>query len=273
MSDKLKPYLTWATYFLLLFAVWTIKYQPRTIVLPLVLGVAGTFLIFVTEVGYTYRKLGIIQLGSVRIWLRTHILIGILGPAIIIWHTGLNFYGFAGWLAGLTVVVVISGFIGRYIYRLIPRTSKGQALSLQDMEAESATLATRLQVLLQASPEAARLVGALRDYLGAPDRIDLAKDSHTELIHLFRSSIKWEVDRIRLRRFMAGRGSDDKKLLRELRDLELEQLALRRRMNLRDAARAAMSTWDLLHKPMTVALFVGILIHIYAVLNYGRALP
>lgn len=265
--------MTWATYLLLLFAVWTIQHQPRTLVLPLALGVTGTFLIFVTEVGYTYRKLGIIQLGSVRTWLRTHIFIGILGPVIIIWHTGLNFYGFAGWLAGLTVVVVVSGFIGRYIYRLIPRTNKGQALSLQDMEGESAALATRLQELLEGSPEAAGLVGALRDYLGAPDGFGVANDSHTEIFHLFRSSIRWEVDRIRLRRFMAGRGSDDKKLLRELRDLELEQLALRRRMNLLDASRAAMSTWDLLHKPMTVALFVGILIHIYAVLNYGRALP
>jgi len=124
VSAGLKTLLAITTSALLIFAVWTIDNQIKSVVFSLVLGIIGTALIFATEFAYSYRKSGLFKLGKVRAWLKVHVVIGIAGPLVIFWHTGLNFYGFGGWLAGLTAVVVASGFFGRYIYRRVKRSFK-----------------------------------------------------------------------------------------------------------------------------------------------------
>jgi cytochrome b561 len=44
---------------------------------------------------------------------------------MVLLHSAWKFHGLAGATMLLTVVIVISGFIGRYIYTRIPRTTEG----------------------------------------------------------------------------------------------------------------------------------------------------
>ena len=258
---------------LLLVSSWTIQYQLVTVAFAVFLGIIGTLLIFVTEIGYTYRKTGLIQAGSVRVWLRTHIVMGIVGPVLILWHTGLIFYGFAGWLTGLTAVVVVSGFIGRYIYRLVPRSIKGQELSLKEIEGLTDALAVKLDELLAKSPEAADVIASIDRELGGAVTGGLPKDKAPTLAQLIKSSISWEISRLRLRSALAGRHPLEHGLLHDIKELELEQLTLRRRMNLLQASKTTLSKWNMFHKPLTLILFVGILLHVVNVLYYGKILP
>jgi len=274
MSEKLKPYLAWVTFLLMLISVGIVRYQMTTVIFAFILGIAGTVLIFFTEVGYTYRKTGLVKVGSVRTWLRTHIFMGIVGPLILIWHTGLMFYGFAGWLAALTAVVVVSGFIGRYIYRLIPRSIKGQELTLRELEAQAKTRAAKLAELMVKSPEAAALIKAVNEQLGSGGLIGGPPGGRPPgLLELFKSSIDWEIARWRLRRLFAGRRPIEHQLLHDIKALELEQLTLRRRINLLDTSKATLSNWTIFHKPLTLILFVGILLHVINVFYYGKVLP
>ena len=87
------------------------------------LGILGASLMLMTEIMYSARKRWrLFRFGQVRHWLSFHIFTGIVGPALVLMHTGLAFRGLAGLTMLLTVIVVASGFLGRYIYTAVPRT-------------------------------------------------------------------------------------------------------------------------------------------------------
>src|SRR5512141_983378 len=98
------------------------------------LGIIGFTLMLLTETLYSLRKRAFGRArGSMRTWLRTHIVMGIVGPYLVLLHTAWSFNGLAGVLTLMTAVVVVSGFIGRYIYVAVPRTADGTVLEAQQL--------------------------------------------------------------------------------------------------------------------------------------------
>jgi uncharacterized membrane protein SirB2 len=90
------------------------------------LGVAGVSLMVVMHV-YTLRKKArwMSRLGSPTIWLEFHIFCGVLGPVLITLHTSFKFNGLISVAYWSMVIVVLSGFVGRYLYVRIPRSIRG----------------------------------------------------------------------------------------------------------------------------------------------------
>ena len=87
------------------------------------IGIVGFILILMTETLYSIRKrLTDVKWGSMAGWLRFHIFTGLVGPYMVLLHTAMKFGRLAGVAMLLTVVVVVSGVIGRYIYTRVPRT-------------------------------------------------------------------------------------------------------------------------------------------------------
>jgi len=90
------------------------------------LGIFGFILMLMTEVLYSLRKRSrSARLGRMASWLQFHIYTGLVGPFMVLLHTSWKFNGLAGATTLLTVIIVVSGFIGRYIYTRIPRTLDG----------------------------------------------------------------------------------------------------------------------------------------------------
>lgn len=90
------------------------------------LGILGFILMLMTETLYSLRKRSrSVRWGKMSIWLQFHIFTGIVGPYMVLLHTSWKFHGLAGVTTLLTVVIVFSGFVGRYIYTRIPRTADG----------------------------------------------------------------------------------------------------------------------------------------------------
>ena len=101
------------------------------------LGILGFVLMLMTETLYSLRKRSrSVRWGKMSVWLQFHIFTGIVGPYLVLLHTSWKFNGLAGVTTLLTVVIVFSGFIGRYIYTRIPRTVDG--LEIQGMLSEQA---------------------------------------------------------------------------------------------------------------------------------------
>ena len=99
------------------------------------LGVLGFTLMILTEVMYSFRKRALHRpRGSMQAWLQVHIFTGIVGPYLVLLHSAWHFNGLAGALTIMTVVVVISGFIGRYIYTAVPRTAEGVVIEAQVLQ-------------------------------------------------------------------------------------------------------------------------------------------
>jgi hypothetical protein len=72
--------------------------------------------------------------GKLSTWLKFHIITGITGPYMVLLHTSWKFNGLAGVLLLFTIIIVASGFIGRYIYTAIPRTADGAEMEAAEVE-------------------------------------------------------------------------------------------------------------------------------------------
>ena len=92
------------------------------------IGIVGFVLMLMTATLYSVRKLrSDASWGSTAAWLKFHMVTGLVGPYMVLLHTAMKFNGLAGLAMLLTVVVVVSGLIGRYIYTRVPRTVEGLA--------------------------------------------------------------------------------------------------------------------------------------------------
>ena len=99
------------------------------------LGVVGFTMMLLTETLYSLRKRAMRRpRGSMRAWLRVHIFTGIVGSYLVVLHSAWSFNGLAGWLTIMTLIVVGSGFIGRYIYTAVPRTADGVVIEAQELQ-------------------------------------------------------------------------------------------------------------------------------------------
>lgn len=87
------------------------------------IGVLGFVLMLMTETLYTLRKRAkSARWGRVSKWLKFHIFTGLVGSYMVLLHPAMRFRGIAAALTLMTVIVVASGVVGRYIYTRVPRT-------------------------------------------------------------------------------------------------------------------------------------------------------
>ena len=90
------------------------------------IGIVGFIFMLLTETLYSLRKrTRSVKWGRMSTWLQLHIFTGLVGPYRVLLHTSWKFNGIAGATTLLTIIIVFSGFIGRYIFTRIPRTMDG----------------------------------------------------------------------------------------------------------------------------------------------------
>jgi hypothetical protein len=90
------------------------------------IGIVGFIMMLMTEILYSLRKRSrSVRWGRMSTWLQFHIFTGLVGPYMVLLHTSWKFNGIAGVTTLFTVIIVVSGFIGRYIFTRIPRTMDG----------------------------------------------------------------------------------------------------------------------------------------------------
>ena len=89
------------------------------------IGIAGFVLMLMTATLYPLRKLRAdASWGSTASWLKFHMVTGLVGPYMVLLHTAMRFHGLAGLTMLLTVLVVASGLVGRFLYTRVPRTPR-----------------------------------------------------------------------------------------------------------------------------------------------------
>ena len=80
---------------------------------------------------------------------------------MVLLHTSWKFNGLAGVLTLMTIVVVASGFLGRYIYTAIPRTADGAEMETADIE----KLITTLEAEIASIQDLKEIVQRLRQWI------------------------------------------------------------------------------------------------------------
>jgi len=142
------------------------------------LGVVGVLLMLWATVDYSRRKRGQ-QAGGVamRTAMRSHVIAGVLGPYLVILHSGFAFRGLAGALTLLMVLVVVSGVVGRAIFTAVPRqVSLIDPVRAAMLDAELARLETEnADLLRRGDPDPARREAVRREMIALRHREELAR--------------------------------------------------------------------------------------------------
>ena len=122
--------------------VWETKAIPAAAGLfGHLLGILGFTMMLMTEILYSLRKRSqLARWGRMSDWLQFHIFTGLVGPFMVLLHTSWKLNGLAGAVTLLTIIIVASGFVGRYIYTRIPRTMDGKELETARGESQSTAL-------------------------------------------------------------------------------------------------------------------------------------
>lgn len=119
--------------------------QP-TSVLGYVLGITGFVLMLSTETLYSLRKhVPRFHLGPMRTWLQLHVFTGLVGPYLVLLHSGWKFHGLAGVLTLVVFVVVLSGLVGRDLYVAVPRNLDGALVEASELETRIDAISKQLQ--------------------------------------------------------------------------------------------------------------------------------
>jgi signal transduction histidine kinase len=230
-----------------------------------ILGIIGAILMVMTEVIYSLRKRTRLLnwAGPVRYWLSLHIFTGIVGPFMVLMHTGLQFRGLAGISMLLTILVVASGFVGRYLYTALPRTLLGVVASQQEIAAEARSIRLALaQFEAREATQMRRLAAGLR----------LHRESRNPVLAIFgRSYYQW-LYRRRIRKEVARVERLKQEQQQQLFTLLSRQRELERQVEMLESARRFMRFWHILHIPMGLTLFFSVAIHIAATVYFRAGL-
>lgn len=106
------------------------------------IGIVGAVGILAT-LGYPMRKhwRPLRDLGTVGGWFNVHMLLGIFGPAVIMFHTNFHLGAMNSKVALYAMLCVAgSGIVGRYLYRKIHHGLSGRRSELSDMISQTADM-------------------------------------------------------------------------------------------------------------------------------------
>jgi hypothetical protein len=227
------------------------------------LGVLGAMLMLMTEVLYSARKRwGLIRFGQVRHWLSFHIFTGIVGPTLVLMHTGLAFRGLAGLTMFLTVVVVSSGFLGRYIYTAVPRTMAGKEVDRRMLEA--LTMHHRQQLMNWSAGKSARI-----QLLVQQETVLTARGERSSPLSILIRGFREAGQRRRLRAAIRELEKEEQARMAEVEALINRQRRLKRQIDSLQTVRQMMAWWHTLHVPLGLTLFGAMFIHILAAIYYS----
>ncbi|MCA9934738.1 MAG: hypothetical protein H6662_16495 [Ardenticatenaceae bacterium] len=231
-----------------------------------ILGILGTLLMLMTEVLYSLRKRTRLLnwAGPVRNWLSFHIITGIVGPFMVLMHTGLQYRGIAGISFLLTLIVVGSGFVGRYLYTALPRTLTGVVASRQDIEREATYIHRELtQFQSEKSARVQQLVAELSQRHA---------EKRSDVLTVFgRAYYQWRYQR-QLSRALRQMDQLEQEQRQQLHTLLSRQRELARQVDMLESARRLLRFWHIFHVPFGLTLFFSAAVHVVATIYFRAGL-
>jgi hypothetical protein len=223
------------------------------------MGIIGFLMMLSTETLYTIRKRSTRLPGPTRTWLQAHIFTGIVGSYLVVLHSGWKFKGLAGVLVLLTLAVVASGFVGRYIYTAVPRRLDGVELAVSELEEQIAQADRRLEALGIDRLEKQAWAGGSE------------VSEQGWVLVLARPFLRWRQRR-RRHQAVAAAGAIGKQHAAQLEQLLAERYRFQMQIQSLAVARRLMALWHLIHVPLGAVLFTLAFIHIGAALYYATFL-
>jgi hypothetical protein len=214
-------------------------------------------------------------LGATRHWFRMHMIFGVLGPVLILYHSNFSFGSLNDTVAlACTLLVAISGLVGRYVYAKVHVDLDGHRATLGQLSA-------KVRMTVTDRPQAAALVPQLLERLTAYDASVLTPPQGTiaSLLLPLKLAVqtRWAATRLiwyargqlkaQARRSPAVR-AELPRLRRAMARFVREHLRRVRRVAELGSYERMFSVWHVFHLPFFYMLVVAALIHVLAVHMY-----
>lgn len=244
----------------LLYAGWLVRDQ-RYLIAESGLGyglgiVGGVMMLLLLVYPLRKRKPHWRFLGSVKFWFRFHMILGVLGPVLVIYHSGYRLGSLNSRVAFISMLIVAaSGLIGRYLYRRIHHGLYGKKVSFQELYHQDEDWGQHLTRVGEKVPEVIERLQSIEQLL-------LSGQSYVNRSLLFYLSLRWKLNRIHrdLQKNGLDRRADDKRII--------ERLASLRAICKLGIHEVLFSYWHILHFPLFIMLVISGVTHVVVVHFY-----
>jgi hypothetical protein len=202
--------------------------------------------------------------GNVKTWLGVHIFFGVAGPLLITLHTAFKFNGMVAVSYWSMIAVMVSGFVGRYLYAQIPRDLRGMELTMQETRTTHQGLIDELCSRYSFTKKEIEkienyLVGDLHETPGLARGLFLV---------LWNDMTRW-WRMMKVRRFLRARARITHDELLEMIRLVRQQALLRREILFFQSLHRLFHYWHVIHKPFAYVMYTIMFMHIGVTVAFG----
>ena len=279
-STDTNPWLTFIAYCLVagvVFAGWLV-HERRYIVasegLGYSLGIAGsTCMVLLLLYPLRKRARFLRRAGPIKHWFRTHMILGIIGPVLVLFHSNFTLGSTNSRIALFcTIVVASSGILGRYLYAKIHHGLYGQQMSFDAVRSEVER--TRTGETSSFSGLLPLINGQLREL---EDSVAIETSSlRQSIIRAIKVSLSllptsWRIKRqlrqevVRMSQSSPVIAENSKRLLVNVYRYVDYRIAVLRKFAQFQACERLFSLWHVVHYPLFIVLVVAATIHVVAV--------
>ncbi|MDG2277117.1 MAG: hypothetical protein P8L31_04105 [Pseudomonadales bacterium] len=240
------------------------------------LGIAGTTLMTLLLL-YPMRKRmkAFSGWGSVKYWFRTHMVFGVVGPVLIIFHSNFDLGSLNSRIALFcTLIVAGSGIVGRYLYAKLHYGLYGQSASLVSLRGDMTSIR-------DGDTAIAKLLPTINSELNEwEDRVLVANSGFfSSLVHAATLEVSSRLRAYRVVRQARSSlhqlsqmselvGEHEKRLWQNVRRHVHQRASLLRKFAQFRTFERLFSLWHIVHYPLFILLVLAAVVHIVAVHMY-----
>ncbi len=229
------------------------------------LGILGSMMMLLLFL-YSARKRQVcgLRFGKVRNWLNVHIFFGIMGPVFVNLHTSFKIGGIVAVSYYSMMAVMLSGFVGRYLYVQIPRKLSGDELTLKEMKEKNRHLTLLLEEKYKLSKRIMLRVAALSGIDSEQKRGIGAIFAILRNDFLRRFSVHDLRKQLRMEKGNLPHGE-----IRALMNVIKQRSLLERKMAFLGTVQPLLHYWHVAHKPFAYVMIIIMFVHIAVTLLFG----
>jgi hypothetical protein len=223
----------------------------------------GGFVLMLVPIAYSIRKKvrRFREMGSMKTWLEVHVFCGLFGPLLVTFHTSFKFNGIVSVAYWSMVAVVLSGFVGRYLFNRMPKSLRGVELTRKELDARADQLGVELAAAVLPAALMARVQAFERGAVPpAGQRLSLAGLFFGEL------AMRQDLALLRANMKEAGMATD---LLHSVLHVIAERASLLRRAAYLQKVKRLFELWHVFHMPLVYVMFAIIVLHVAFTLYMG----
>mgnify|MGYP001817702408 CR=1 FL=1 len=225
--------------------------------------IGGSLMLILLMYPISKRVRFLTRLLPLRYWFGVHMMFGVLGPLMILFHSNFQLGSINSTVAlGCMLIVASSGLIGRYIYTRIHHGLYGSKIQMNELRSDLASEQQRLY-------GEASISETLQQQLMDIEKKHLAADSGiiASIINLKALSASSREVREQLATQMKVHTASAAPGIASARVID-QYLSSLRRITMFRLYERLFSLWHILHLPLFIMMIITAIIHIFAVHLY-----